>query len=249
MAGQAYKPYLPLNVLKPVGPDIWLVDGPEINFSYLGLSMPFPTRMTVVRLRDGGIWIHSPVALEESLLKSIIELGPVRYLIAPNSLHYWWIPDWQARFPEARFFAVPGLAASAKRELPAGEILQSQAPAAWSQTIDQVIVAGDVLTEADFFHRPSRTLILTDLIENFEIGRVKGVFYKLLLRLGGVVHPDGKSPRDMQLSFFRHRAEVRRAVEQMIAWGPENIIVAHGRWYESNGVAELKRAFRWVYNP
>jgi hypothetical protein len=32
----------------------------------------------------------------------------------------------------------------------------------------------------------------------------------------------------------------------MMAWEPERIIIAHGRWYEGNAVAELRRAFRWV---
>jgi hypothetical protein len=32
----------------------------------------------------------------------------------------------------------------------------------------------------------------------------------------------------------------------MIAWNPEWVIVAHGRWYERHGAQELRRAFRWV---
>ena len=50
----------------------------------------------------------------------------------------------------------------------------------------------------------------------------------------------------MRLSFFRQHKAVRAAVQRMIAWEPERIIIAHGRWYARDGVAELKRAFRWV---
>jgi hypothetical protein len=32
----------------------------------------------------------------------------------------------------------------------------------------------------------------------------------------------------------------------MLGWDPERIVLAHGRWYEANGSAELRRAFRWV---
>jgi hypothetical protein len=32
----------------------------------------------------------------------------------------------------------------------------------------------------------------------------------------------------------------------MIAWQPEKVVMAHGRWYERDGVAELRRAFRWL---
>jgi len=58
--------YSPLNVLKQVDDDIWLVDGPVIGFRYLGLKLPFPTRMTVVRQSSGEIWLHSPVKLSSA---------------------------------------------------------------------------------------------------------------------------------------------------------------------------------------
>ena len=54
------EPYRPINVLKPVVDDVWLVDGPLIGFRYMGVRLPFPTRMTIIRLSDGGLWVHSP---------------------------------------------------------------------------------------------------------------------------------------------------------------------------------------------
>lgn len=244
--GEAYAPYRPLDVPKPVAPGLWIVDGPEIRFAYLGLSLPFPTRMTVVRLPDGGLWLHSPTRPGESLIEHLGALGPVRYLVAPNTLHYWWIPEWQERFPEVELHAAPGLERSARRPLPPRRVLGQAPPAAWAATLDQVLVQGDLLTEVDFFHRPSRTLILTDLIENFEPGRVRSRFYRWLLRVAGAADPDGRAPLDMQLTFLRHRRAVRAAAERMIAWGPERIVIAHGRWYEADATAELRRAFRWV---
>jgi hypothetical protein len=125
-------------------------------------------------------------------------------------------------------------------------MLTDTPPPAWSGAIDQVVVPGDLLTEVVFFHRASRTLVLTDLIENFEPERIRHWFLRHISRLGGVTDPDGRAPIDMRLSFWRHRALVRRAVETMLAWNPERIVLAHGRWYERNGAAELRRAFRWV---
>ena len=69
---------------------------------------------------------------------------------------------------------------------------------------------------------------------------------RFLTRLGGVQDPDGQTPRDLRLAFSRYQAEVRRAVETMIAANPARIILAHGRWYEGDAVTELRRAFRWV---
>jgi hypothetical protein len=244
---EAFDPYSPLNVLKPIAAGVWLVDGPEIQFSYLGLKFPFPTRMTLIRLPDGGLWIHSPTSLTDALADEVLQAGPVQFLIAPNTLHYWGIPDWKARFPNALVYAAPGLERSAKRPLPVDQVLGHVPPPEWAGIIDQAVVRGDMLTEVAFFHRPSCTLVLTDLIENFELKRTHSRSYRLLLRLAGAADPDGKAPIDMQLTFWRHRRAVRMAVERMIAWTPERIIIAHGRWYEENCAAELRRAFRWVF--
>ena len=244
---EAFVPYTPLDVLKPIAENVWIVDGPEIHFSYLGLKLPFPTRMTVIKLPDGGLWIHSPTSLSDTLFGQIHGMGPVQFLIAPNTLHYWWIPDWKTRFPGAMVYAAPGLESSAKRPLPIDGNLGNVSPPGWADVIEQVVARGDLLTEVAFFHRPSRTLVLTDLIENFEPHRVRSWFYRRMMQLFGAADPDGKAPIDMQLTFWRHRTEVRAAVERMIAWEPERIIIAHGRWYEGNCAAELRRAFRWVF--
>jgi hypothetical protein len=117
---------------------------------------------------------------------------------------------------------------------------------AWEGVFDQCVTRGSVLTEVDFFHRPSRTLILTDIIENFEPDRVRNAALRWLIRLAGAADPDGMAPLDMRLSFVGHRQEVRRSAQPMLAWEPERIILSHGRCYEANGVAELRRAFRWA---
>jgi hypothetical protein len=66
------------------------------------------------------------------------------------------------------------------------------------------------------------------------------------MRLAGVMHPRGATPRDLRLTFLGHRQAVRRAVEIMIGWQPRPIILAHGRCYDADAVAELERAFRWA---
>ncbi|WP_448951143.1 DUF4336 domain-containing protein [Labrys neptuniae] len=241
-----HAPYLPLNSLKPAADGIWTVDGPEIGMRSLGMTIPFPTRMTVIRLPPGELWIHSPIAWDDALATAIAALGPVGHLVAPNTLHYWYLPDWQAKFPRARSYGPPGLMAKARRPVTIDEELGDEAPPIWRATIEQCLVPGKILTEVDFFHRPSRTLILTDLIENFEMARIRKPWLRWLIRFGGAADPDGKAPIDMQLNFTGQRDKVREAARRMIEWAPDKIILAHGRCYERDGVEELRRAFRWV---
>lgn len=105
---------------------------------------------------------------------------------------------------------------------------------------------GGVFSEAVFFHVPSRTLILTDLIENFELDRITSLWWRLLLRITGPLHPHGTAPPDMRFSFRSRKSALHAALAHMRTWGPERIILAHGKWYPSDGLRELERAFRWV---
>ncbi len=187
---EPYQLYAPLFTLKPVAPDLWIVDGGTIRMSWLGLRIPFPTRMTVVRLRDGGLWLHSPVALTPELRDTVTRLGPVRYLVSPNKIHYWWIGSWREAFPEALACGLPEAAPNARhRGVVFDRMLGSEADPAWAGEIDQVLVPGAYLTEAVFLHRASCTAILADLIENFELQRLASPFWRFLVRLSGAAAP------------------------------------------------------------
>jgi len=92
--------YPPLDTLKRVADEVWLVDGPLIRFGPPLMKMPFPTRMTVLRLGGSALLIHSPTPLTPGLSRQIAEIGRPRWIIGPNRLHYWWIRDWHVAYPE-----------------------------------------------------------------------------------------------------------------------------------------------------
>jgi hypothetical protein len=98
--------YPPLNVLKPVGDGIWIVDsGPLLA----GGLLPLPIRMTVTQLDDGTMLLHSPTEYDASLHHAIDQLGPIGHLIAPNSAHWSFIKRWKQEVPAALAWAAPGL--------------------------------------------------------------------------------------------------------------------------------------------
>ena len=187
--------------------------------------------------------------MSEPLRSEVEALGPVAHLVAPNWIHYAYVQDWANLWPEARTWAAPGVAERAAKHGVPGDFeqtLRQEPPPDWAGEIDQMIVRGsDIHREAVFFHCASRTLILTDLIENFERENLPW-WMRLVTPLVGVVDPDGRMPRDMRLTFRKGRDLLRADVERMIGWNPEAVILAHGRWYVQDGVKELRRAFRWV---
>lgn len=237
--------YAPINTLKPVSDDVWIVDGPVIRFGMPWPKMPFPTRMTVVRLSSGDLLIHSPTPLPPALRAEIEAVGRPRLIVGPNRIHYWWIPEWKAAFPDAQVYLAPRIEEQAKRRIDFDTLpLDRRDGYPWDDEIATLPVRGRYMTEVVFFHRASRTLILTDLIENFEPRKLGSVVLRWLTRFGRVQDPDGQMPRDMRLTYSKE--ELRAALDTMIGWNPERVILAHGRWYERDGVRELRRAFRWL---
>ena len=51
--------------------NVWIIDGPPVR----DMGFMFTTRMTVVKLSDGSLWVNSPVPLAFDALKRMAELG------------------------------------------------------------------------------------------------------------------------------------------------------------------------------
>jgi hypothetical protein len=239
--------YPPLNTLKRIGDDLWIIDGPIIRFGMPWPKMPFPTRMTIIRVGGSDLFIHSPTPLPPELGAEIETIGRPRWIVGPNRIHYWWIADWKAAYPDTDVYLAPRIEQQAGGRIDFDFFaLDSAGGYPWDREIATLPIAGSFMTEVEFFHRPSRTLILTDLIENFEPRKLDSFVMRWLARLGGVLAPNGRTPRDLRVTFARQRPQFKAAVERMIAWNPDRVILAHGEWYETDATERLRRAFRWI---
>jgi hypothetical protein len=241
-------PYEPLSTLKPMAEGIWWVDGPIIRMSVGPFSMPLPTRMVIVRLRSGGLWLWSPTAPTPELFAEIDALGPVEHLVSPNKFHYAGIPAWKERYPQATAWASPRVrerARSKKIEIGFDSDLGDDAPPSWAGDLDQLVFRGSrFVEEVVFFHRESSTLILADLVMALEHERVRAPL-RWLLALIGVMSP-GATPRELRPTFWGRRPQARACYRRMLEWQPRRVILAHGRFYLDDATAELERAFAWL---
>ena len=118
---------------------IWYVDGGEVSF----FGFPYPTRMAVVRLNNGDLWVWSPIAISDDLVAAIDAVGPVRHLVSPNKIHHLFLQDWQTHYPDARVYASPGLA-QRRPDISFDAELTDQPEAAWQGQVEQVIFHGSV---------------------------------------------------------------------------------------------------------
>ncbi|MBY8976766.1 DUF4336 domain-containing protein [Rhodobacteraceae bacterium NNCM2] len=230
------------SVLAPLGPDIWVADGPAINF----YGIPFPTRMTVIRLSNGDLFLHSPIAYSEELEAELRKLGTIRHLVSPNWIHYAHIGEWQRAVPGSVAWASPGVkkrAASRGVSIDFDHDLADSAPQDWDGQIRQLIVHGKAHTEVVFFHLRSCVLILTDLIENMH-ARTLPLWVRPLAWLAGILAPNGKMPFDIWMSFSGSRDRLARALGQLLDWGPKIVVLAHGDILRDNAAQRLREGFR-----
>ena len=119
-------------MLTEIDKNLWIAEGGAVPF----LGIPYPTRMTVVRLADGSFWIHSPIQLDSDLVEQLQARGPVRYLISPNKLHHLFMGEWAERWPEARMYASPGLAKK-RKDLRFHAELGDRPEPDWAEEIDR----------------------------------------------------------------------------------------------------------------
>lgn len=228
-------------LLQEFGPEIWVADGPVVSF----YGFAYPTRMAVIRLSSGGLFVWSPVALSPALHREIDGLGPVRHLVSPNRLHYLYLTEWKAAFPAARLYASPGLRRK-RKDLAFDAELGDRPEPDCAADIDQVVMRGSfALTEIVFFHHASRAVLFADLVQNFSRDWFPG-WRGVVARLDGIVAPHPGAPREWRASFIDRQA-ARTALDQILAWPIERVLIAHGEPATESAAAFVRRAFGWLH--
>ena len=206
--------------------------------------LPFTTRMTVIRLESEGLWLHSPVAPTPERRRAVDALGPVEYLIAPNKLHSLGIKPWKAHYPQAKVWASPAFSMR-HPDIVIDEVLTNGVETIWSSEITHCAVEGHaVLDEVVFLHKPSRTLIITDLIQKHKAAS-ESWFWRGVKRLNGIWGKGGGVPRDVKLS-IRDKAAFRRSLGTILEWDFENLILAHGHCLRGGAKEDVSHAFSWI---
>jgi len=224
-------------VLRELARDIWVVERPQ---RFYGIEVG--TRMTVMRLADGNLLLHSPVALDAALRRELDAIGRVRYAVAPNRVHHLYAGEVAAAYPQSRLWVAPGLARK-RPDLVFVDVLGDDAPPEWRGVVDQVFFRGRPYeNEVVFLHRASRTLILCDLAFNF--GPRSAAPTRVLMRLIRSYGRFGPSTLDPWL--IRDRRAARESLERILAWDFDRVVVAHGDVLESGGHELLRQGYSWL---
>lgn len=224
-------------MLHPLAPDLW-----ELNAPLSVFGMALGHRLTVARLPDGTLWLHSPVAHSAALAAALAPLGRVAHIVAPNAVHDTYLEGWFAAYPQARFHGARGLA-RVRPDLTFTDTLGDTPASAWAATFDQHVLRGiPRLNEVAFLHRASRTLILTDLV--FNLGPDMPFLSRLLLKVNDCDCQFGVSR--LFKTTIKDRAALRRSIDHLLAWDFDAIVVSHGANIPSGGKPLLRDALTFL---
>lgn len=224
-------------MLQQLASNLWIIHRP---LRFYGLELG--TRMTIIRLADNSLFLHSPVALDPETHQALDRLGKVQYVIAPNRLHHLYVGDYIEAYPDAHFYAAPGLAEK-RPDLKFDYIFSNDQSYPWQPEIEHLIFQGlPFLNEVVFYHRPSQTLLLTDL--GFQITASSPWLTRMLARFGGVYQKLGL-PLDLRL-LIRNRSDVRQSIQTILRWDIQQITLCHGDIVTSQAKQKLTQAWQQI---
>jgi hypothetical protein len=227
--------------LQEFAENIWIIDGPLVH----DMGIPFTTRMTVVKLSEGSVWVESPVPVSYTTLNQITVLGPIRYLVAATPRHVWRLESWHTLFPDAQLWIAPQtLFTLGSKQLSLTNALGEKAPESWAKDLEQLPFKGNsLLSEVLFLHKASHTVILGDLIQSHSLG--KNTLTNALLRLEGAVSTQGVVGLDIRLTFTNKKL-ARQSLEKLLSWDFDKLIIAHGPCINKGARILVEKAFSWL---
>jgi len=226
--------------VRKLAPDLWVVARP---FRLPVVRAEVGTRMTIVRLADGGLFLHSPIQLDQGLQQAIDRLGEVRAIVAPSRVHHLFVGDYITAYPQAKSYAAPGLP-ERRREIKFDAVLTDIEPNLWCGQLEQHVFRGvPVLNEVVFFHAASRTVIFTDLVFNLPVSarRNAPVFF-WILDAPGKFGPH----RFIRRRAIRDRVATHQSVERILQWDFNRVIMSHGDVLETGGKKRVAAAFEYL---
>jgi hypothetical protein len=209
-----------------------------VHYPLRAFGIDFGRRVTLLRLGDGRLVIHSSAPFTSEDVEAIRRFGEPSWLIDSTLMHDTYAKEARAAFPDIPYLAPGGFAKATG--VPIQPLLPP--PSDWSDQIEVLKIEGlRRINEHAFFHRASRTLVLADVLFHFSANS-RGwprFFAQRIMRL----------PRLLGISaFFRMMICDRKAfalsMKKMLEWDFGQIVVGHGEPIQNDAKSILEQALR-----
>jgi len=194
---------------------------------------PIGRRMTIIRLKNGNLALHSPIFLEGDAKLKLDALGQIAYILVPNAWHTLDTKKVHEQYPDSKIMVPLGLKENLAQRFPVHGTYEENWTDLLLLEIDVCIVGGLKKPEALLFHKDSKTLVLADLFFNFLPNDFSG-FTKLLMNFNQATRFG--TTRIYQWSMVKNKAEFKSSLEEIQKkWDVLRIIMGHGHIVEKDG--------------
>ena len=209
-----------------------------MSFPLKAFGIDFGRNVTLLRLRDGRVVVHSSAPFTDQDLSAIRRLGEPCWLVDASLLHDTFAKAGRAAFPDLPYLAPNGFTKTS------GVTVQSldNPPPDWHGELDVLRIEGTRVNEYVFLHRRSRTLVTADLFFSFprETRGWARFFSRHIMRL----------PRLFGISVFyrflmiNDRSAFERSMRELLRWDFANLVVAHRHPIEKTARVAVETALR-----
>lgn len=197
-----------------------------------------PVRSTILKLNNGDGVMISPIEFSEADWSEIRSNLNVKHIIAPCDLHHLHVKSAKRHARDAKLWATHDLAVKRNDVTWDQELL----PQKWTLTdeIEIVPIEGANTHEVAFFHKKSKTLVVTDLL--FNLHNRKGILPWIVLHVFGTWNRPAIS-RWFKTT-IKNKLKFRMSVEKILALDFQTIVMAHGDIITENAKSVFSNALR-----
>lgn len=217
--------------LQPVAEDLWIM-----TFPLKMMGADLRRTVTIIRLRSGKLVIHSTAHFLPGDIEEIRALGEPGWLLDGVLRHDTFAKEGREAFPGIPYLAPEGFSkAAGVATLPI-----VPAPPEWAGELSALEIQGaPEARDTALLHSPSRTLILTELLFNFDSHEPVWTEILLFAAVGADHHPGMSRPFRWGIT---DEAAFKESMATLLSWDFDRVIVGHGDVIESGGKAKLRKA-------
>lgn len=224
-------------VIREVKPGVWTFSRPFLRAPFV----PFGGRSTAIKLKDGSVWLLASTKADEETLNKIREIGPVKYIMAPDIGHWLNLKDFSHAFPDAKVIGVEGHELKVPSEVKfAG--LYGKDPEGTKYGFEDEISARYFPhfenKDVAFCHHESKTMIEADLLFNFpateQYSKSKESAHSWIPFVSSI-GPFGRLHGLLTSSLAKDIKGNAPDAKAVAEWDFDTIIPCHGNVVEGNG--------------
>lgn len=195
--------------------------------SQLPSGPKLPLRSTLVTLKSGHRVMFSPIKFSDAQLVQLKQNAP-HALVAPNLFHHLYIKDAAEKLNVSNVFLAPGL--EKKRKDIEWPVILSDKTWTYQEELPMLVMQGmPSLNECVFFHRETKTLIVTDFF--FNLSGLPDNFSSLPYKMLGSFNRPAISRLIHLLT--RNKKALKSSVAKILEWDFDKLVMAHGKVLES----------------